>query len=53
MRREGFMTWVNIIVAIGILAVWKRLARLAPDTPGGWTFPDALNRAELLNFAPL
>jgi len=30
-------------VAIHFLTVWKRLARLAPDQPHGWSFPDALS----------
>jgi len=27
-------------VAIQNMEVWKRLARLAPDVPDGWSFPD-------------
>jgi hypothetical protein len=27
-------------VAIPYMAVWYRLARLAPDVPDGWSFPD-------------
>ena len=29
-------------VAIPDMEVWRRLARLAPDLPDGWTFPDEL-----------
>ena len=46
MRREIFMASRGYYVAIHILTVWKRLARLAPDQPHGWTFPD-----EFGNFA--
>jgi hypothetical protein len=28
-------------VAILNMEVWLRLARLAPDVPDGWSFPDA------------
>jgi hypothetical protein len=44
MRREIFMASRGYYVAIHILTVWKRLARLAPDQPHGWTFPDARKR---------
>ena len=46
MRCEIFMALGGYYVATHFLTVWKRLARLAPDQPDGWSFPDELNAGE-------
>jgi hypothetical protein len=32
-------------VTIPYMAVWHRLARLAPDVPDGWSFPDVMSQS--------
>ena len=49
MRRENIVTSGGYYVAIPILAVWKRLAHLAPDQPHGWSFPDATHNVWKIN----
>ena len=51
MRCENFMESGGCLVATHILVVWKRLARLAPGYPDGWSFPDVglLETAELIH----
>jgi ABC-type Zn2+ transport system substrate-binding protein/surface adhesin len=39
---DSHVSTATMSASIHLLTVWKHLARLAPDQPDGWSFPDAL-----------